>query len=84
MGSRNNKEELIMKTLAILLVVALAFAAIVVAALFGVLGHINEETRKRCGNCLFYDRDLRICWHDTSKRGEYAKGCDRHVRKDGE
>lgn len=52
MGSRNNKEELIMKTIAILLVVAIAFAAIVVAALYGVLGHLNEETRKRCGNCL--------------------------------
>lgn len=73
-----------MKTLAIILLTAIIFAVIVVGALLGVLGHINEETRKRCGNCLFYDRDLRICWHDISKKGEYAKGCDRHVRKDGE
>lgn len=84
MGGGDNKEKLIMKTIAILLVVAIAFAAIVVAALYGVLGHLNEETRKRCGNCLFYDRDLRICWSDTARKGEYTKGCDRHVRKDGE
>ena len=70
-----------MKTLAILLVVALAFAAIVVAALFGVLWYINEETRKRCGNCFFWDSDLRICWGDTSKKGEYAKGCGKHIWK---
>lgn len=70
-----------MKTLGIIVLVAIAFAVIVVGALLGVLGYINEETRKRCGNCLFYDRDLRICWGDTSKKGEYIKGCDKHVRK---
>lgn len=70
-----------MKTLAILLFVALAFAIIVVGALFGVLGYINEETRKRCGNCMFFDRDLRICWGNLSKKGEYIKGCEKHVRK---
>lgn len=71
-----------MKTLGIILLTAIAFAVIVVGALFGVLGYINEETRKRCGNCMFFDRDLRICWGNLSKKGEYIKGCDKHVRKD--
>ena len=70
-----------MKTLAIILLTAIIFAVIVVGALFGVLGYINEETRKRCGNCMFFDRDLRICWGDTSKKGEYAKGCGKHIWK---
>ena len=70
-----------MKIFAILILVAVIFAVIVVGALFGVLGYINEETKKRCGNCMFFDRDLRICWFNTSKKGEYVKGCDRHVRK---
>lgn len=72
-----------MKTFFTLLVVALAFAAVVVGTLYGLLCYLNEEKRKRCGNCFFWDCDLRICWDDTSKKGEYAKGCDRHVRKDG-
>jgi hypothetical protein len=71
-----------MKTLGIILLTAIIFAVIVVGALFGVLGYINEETRKRCGNCMFFDRDLRICWGNLSKKGEYIKGCDKHVRKD--
>ena len=58
-----------MKTLGIILLTAIIFAVIVVGALFGVLGYINEETRRRCGNCLFWDCDLRICWGDTSKKG---------------
>ena len=71
-----------MKALGIILLTAIIFAVIVVGALFGVLGYINEETRKRCGNCMFFDRDLRICWGNLSKKGEYIKGCDKHVRKD--
>ena len=71
-----------MKTLGIILLTAIIFAVVVVGALFGVLGYINEEIRKRCGNCMFFDRDLRICWGNLSKKGEYIKGCDKHVRKD--
>lgn len=64
-----------MKTLAILLVVALAFAAIVVAALFGVLGYINEERKNTCGKCDFCDTDLQHCWMRGISVGTDDKAC---------
>ncbi len=70
-----------MKTLALLLLVAIIFAVIVAGAFLGVLGCVNEETRKRCGNCATWDSDLRICWWDCHKCGEYDKGCEMHVKQ---
>ena len=67
-----------MKILATLLIVALVLAVVVVSALYLVLRKINEETSKRCGNCVAFDRDLRICWYDRTTRDEYGKGCMHH------
>ena len=51
-----------MKTIAILIAAALAFAAVVVGALLCVLAHINEERRPRCERCAFFDGSMCCCW----------------------
>ena len=53
-----------MKIIAVLLVVALAFAIVAVLRNHG-----------RCGNCKFYDKTLRICWPRFEERFEGDKGC---------
>ena len=69
-----------MKTLVIVLLIAVIFAALFTGALLGVLAHINEEARPHCGNCTAWDRDLHICWWDAHECGKYAKGCVHHDR----
>ena len=73
-----------LETLIILLLVAFIFAVIVVGALLGVLGYINEQRRPHCGNCSAWDRDLRVCWWDCHKCGKYDKGCPHHERDERE
>lgn len=51
-----------MKIIAVLLVVALAFAIVVVFALYLVLRQINEDNRETCGKCDFCDDALQHCW----------------------
>lgn len=64
-----------MKTLAILLVVALIFAIIVVAALYLILRAINEERKATCGKCDYYDTSLQHCWMRGITCGTRDKGC---------
>lgn len=61
--------------LAFLVVLACALA---VCFLLGViLVAINEEPGPRCGTCMYFDRDLRICWKDNrlQNKGEYDRSC---------
>ena len=67
--------------LLLLALVAFVFGIAVGILLIFVLVAINEEPRKRCGNCIAFDRDLRICWWDRMPRDDYKKGCARHERK---
>ena len=72
-----------MKTVLGFLVV-IAIGLIVAVLLAVVLLAMNEENSKRCGRCVFFDQDLRICWHNAklSSKDEYTKCCDSY--KEGE
>lgn len=61
-----------------MLLVILLLSAVAIVLLAIVITAVNEEPRKRCGNCTAFDRDLRICWYDNSPRGEYSKKCVHH------
>jgi len=64
-----------MKTLGIIVLVAIAFAVMVVGALLGVLGYINEERKNTCGKCDFCDHDLDHCWMRGITVGREDKAC---------
>lgn len=51
-----------MKTLALVALVALVFAALMTGTILGILARINEERRKTCGRCDFCDQPLAHCW----------------------
>ena len=59
-------------------IVTIAIGFIVAFLLAVVLASVNEENGKRCGRCVFFDRDLRICWHNAKlpSKEEYTKSCD--------
>ena len=65
-------------TVIVLFVIAILVAVLVIFVLIAV----NEEPRKRCGNCTAFDRDLRICWWDRIKRDEYDNGCVSYEKKE--
>lgn len=66
--------------LTILILLALALATVFVLALVAVM--VNEETHNRCGTCIYFDRDLRICWkaHSLPSKEEYTKGCNEYTK----
>ena len=65
----------------LLVIVVIVFAVIFTFLFIVVLIAINEEPRKRCGNCATFDRDLRICWFDGMPRDEYDKSCVHHGKE---
>lgn len=68
--------------ISLLIIVAIVFAVIFTLLFIVVLIAINEESRKRCGNCAAFDRDLRICWWDRTPHDDYTKGCVHHEREE--
>ena len=65
-----------MKTVVILLAVALVLALIVVCLLYVAFGQLNELNREDCGNCKFYDKTLHTCWPRFEERFPGDKACD--------
>lgn len=57
--------------------VVIAFGLAVCFLLAVILVAMNEEPGPRCGRCIYFDRDLRICWKNNGlpSKGEYDKSC---------
>lgn len=72
-----------MKTVTTILVL-LAEALVVFFLLMIILAALNEESGPRCGTCVFFDRDLHICWKNNKlpTRQEYDKKCCEFERKE--
>ena len=64
-----------MKTLAILLAVALVFALVVVCLLYIALSKVNELNINTCGKCDFCDLSLQHCWLRGIAVGLEDKAC---------
>ena len=72
-----------MKTWVIIItVIGLALIACFLLAVIVVA--MNEEPGPRCGTCMNFDRDLRICWkrNGLPSRQEYDKKCEDFQEKD--
>ncbi len=71
-------------TLGKIFILALAAFVLGIAAgilLIFILVAAAERPRRRCGNCIAFDRDLRICWYDGVHRSDRDKPCIHHNKR---
>ena len=73
-----------MKTLVILLMVALAFALVVVCLLYVALVKANELNKRTCGKCDFCDKALNHCWMRGISVGTEDEACLSYREREGE
>jgi len=59
-----------------LFIAALAVALVFLLAAFYWSRRSNELTKKKCGNCDIYDRELGCCWLRCEERFPGDDGCD--------
>ena len=73
-----------MKTLAILLFVALVLALVVVCLLYIALSKVNELNINTCGKCDFCDQALNHCWLRGISVGTEDKACITFQKREDE
>lgn len=73
-----------MKALLVFLAGFVAFAAVLIGGGLLFLLCINEERKKRCGKCGFYDPSLGHCWARGMTCGSDDEACIGYEEKEGE